>query len=68
MPDLKFLETVDNVITNVVVDYEKNGHEFQLFVFYEDKRFNSFGDDADDNGYYGSGFYLTIVRDDNLKI
>lgn len=62
--DLKKLEENNNIITNIKVEYSKDGwedDEFKMFVYYEDGQINELnGDDGYGNGYYGGGFYVTI--------
>ena len=63
--DIKKLENVDNVITNV--KYETSDDEYdddaKLFVFYDRPEFNQVieADEGWGNGYYGGGFYVSIL-------
>lgn len=63
--EIKKLENVDNVITNV--EYEKTddhwGDGAKLFVFYERPEFNQTinADEGWGNGYYGGGFHVEIL-------
>ena len=67
--DIKKLENVDNVITNV--EYKKTdehwGDGAKLFVFYERPEFNQEIDANEGwgNGYYGGGFYISILGVEN---
>lgn len=70
--DLKALNEVENVITNVEFDYDPSGDysegeytpgHYRVFVFAGDKRINLLDIEGDDgNGYYGTGFWF-VVRD-----
>lgn len=69
--DLKKLEENNNVITNIIVEYEESddwfyaSDNFTMFVYYEDNTINQLnGDDGYGNGYYGGGFYITINKVD----
>ena len=64
------LENNKNVITNI--EYKKGNDSewlkydddsFTLFVYYEDNKINRVdGSDGYGNGYYGGGFYLSILE------
>lgn len=65
---LQDLNTVDNAITNVVLDehftgkYEENG-VYRIFVIAEDRNQHlvaSF-EGSDGNGYYGTGYWISVV-------
>lgn len=59
--DLQRLEYNNNIITDVRTRYK--GDEFTMFIYYEDGRINELkGDDGYGNGYYGGGFYVTIME------
>lgn len=63
--EIKKLEEVDNVITNV--EYKKTNDDWDddatIFVFYERPEFNRTlkVDEGWGNGYYGGGFYISII-------
>lgn len=63
--EIKKLADVDNVITDVKYEKvdERYGDEAQLFVFYERPEFNQTlnADEGWGNGYYGGGFYISIL-------
>lgn len=69
--DLKKLEENDNIITNIKTEYPKDKWEedaerdgFEMFVYYADGTINKLeGDDGYGNGYYGGGFYVTVVKE-----
>ena len=63
------LSEVDNIITSVLFDssgvtsgsYEELGGEYRIFVFAGNRAIQLAGFDGDDgNGYYGTGYYLTV--------
>lgn len=65
------LSTVDNIITSVRVESDPRGDEedgegvYRIFVVADATEINIaefIGDDG--NGYYGTGFNLTVVRSD----
>lgn len=56
---LEELNHCDNAITNVEVSVDVNETEFSIFVFADNKAVNLVTYTGDDNGYYGTGFYLT---------
>lgn len=64
--DLMKLEKNNNVITNIKTEYSKDNWDedkFKMFVYYEDGKINELnGDDGYGNGYYGGGFYITILE------
>lgn len=63
--DLKKLEENNNVITNIECKYKDGWEEdrFTMFIYYEDGTINKLaGDDGYGNGYYGGGFYITIME------
>lgn len=66
LPNLKLLEDADNAIMNVTSDYlTSNSYEedqFKLFVYYHNKVLEVQGDEGYGNGYYGGGFWVTIVK------
>lgn len=60
--NLELLEDTDNAITNVKCEYKSQGSdEFTLFIFYHNKELDIQGSDGYGNGYYGGGFYVTII-------
>ena len=56
---LTALNSCDNAITNVEVSINDAETVFSIFVFAENKQINMVTYEGDDNGYYGTGFYLT---------
>ena len=61
------LNGCDNVITNVEVEKKPGGDEYgtyegvyKIFVFAEDKRLLASFEGSDGNGYYGTGFNITV--------
>lgn len=60
--------TCDNIITNVVFDYEprnerytEDAYTYLVFVIAGDEKINVAQVDGDDgNGYYGSGYYINV--------
>lgn len=67
--EIKKLEEVDNVITHV--EYKKTKGDWDddatIFVFYERTEFNQTieVDEGWGNGYYGGGFYISILGVEN---
>ena len=64
LPNLKLLEDADNAIMNVSTEYVMKGYEdqFKMFVYYHNTMLELQGDDGYGNGYYGWGFWVTIVK------
>ena len=63
LPNLKLLEDADNVIMNVTSEYRDcYSDEFKLFVYCHNTMLEVQGDDGYGNGYYGGGFWVTIVN------
>lgn len=69
--DLRALATVDNVITSARVEAKPSGDDFdsnddgayRIFVFAENEEINvAEFVGSDGNGWYGTGFSLTVVR------
>lgn len=66
---LSVLNTVDNAITNVIVEetfdgrYEEDG-TYQIFVIAEDHNQHLVAqfDGSDGNGYYGTGYWISVLR------
>jgi hypothetical protein len=63
--DLTYLCTVDNVITDVRLDREDNeqyeGNTYRIFVYAGNEEINLMTvDGSDGNGYYGTGYSITI--------
>lgn len=56
---LTALNGCDNAITNVEVSVDDCETKFSIFVFADNKQVNLVTYEGDDNGYYGTGFYLT---------
>lgn len=65
------LNNVDNAITNVEFECEKLSEDefwedkksYKIFVLCEDTRINLLQVDGDDgNGYYGSGYTITVIK------
>ncbi len=74
--ELTDLNGVDNAITNVVVEeefsdeYRETDGHYRVFVITEDMNQSlvaSF-EGSDGNGYYGSGWWLTVVSDSVEKV
>lgn len=57
------LNRVENVITNVETNYADDDDEmvFQVFVFAQDERLLLLQADGYDNGWYGTGYWLTVI-------
>ncbi len=53
---------LDNMITNVEYD------EYNIFVYFGDKRFDLEADDGWGNGCYGGGFTVTVKKDEVWEI
>ena len=53
------LNDCDNAITNVECSI-LNEAIYNIFVYAEDKRINCVQYSGDDNGYYGTGYYLYV--------
>lgn len=72
--DLSVLENNKNVITNVEYKkgndsegFEYDDDAFTLFIYYEDNKINRVdGSDGYGNGYYGGGFYLSILEPEKI--
>lgn len=69
--DLKHLAEIDNVITKVSLDTQRSGDmyfgetSYRIFVFTSLGEYNLMQVDGDDgNGYYGTGFEITVVFPD----
>ena len=68
------LENNKNVITNVEYKkgndsegFEYDDDAFTLFIYYEDNKINRVdGSDGYGNGYYGGGFYLSILEPEKI--
>lgn len=63
--ELVELNTVDNAITNVEFICEDGDDlydtSYKIFVYAEDNRFKLLQvDGTDGNGYYGTGYYITV--------
>lgn len=63
--DLTELNGCDNAITNVEFDTESldnyGGTSYKIFVFTEHKKLKLVQVDGDDgNGYYGTGYHITV--------
>lgn len=56
---LTALNGCDNAITNVEVSVDDCETKFSIFVFADNQQVNLVTYEGDDNGYYGTGFYLT---------
>ena len=50
----------DNAITNVEVVQDEYETVFSIFVYADDTRINLVTYEGDDNGYYGTGYYLRV--------
>ena len=67
--EIKKLEEVENIITNV--KYETSDDDWEdkakLFVFYDRPEFNQTieADEGWGNGYYGGGFYINVLGVNN---
>lgn len=61
---LTHVETCDNAIMGVEVLNEQE-ERYSIFVMTEDKRINMLTYKGYDNGYYGVGFYLEVIRKEN---
>lgn len=66
---LESLATTDNIITSVHLNADPDGDDYdgagvyQIFVFADAKAINAATfRGSDGNGYYGTGFSLTVVR------
>lgn len=63
------LNTCDNAITKVecVVEQDKSPYVdiYHIFVYAEDKKINCLQYSGGDNGYYGTGYDLYVVVNDN---
>lgn len=62
------IPSVDNIITNVSVDYEVHAKEllgddaYSIFVFTENKKINAVSfEGSEGDGYYGDGFQFVIT-------
>ena len=56
---------LDNMITNV--EYKDSDHsedEYNIFVYFGDKRFDLEADDGWGDGCYGGGFTVTVKKDE----
>ena len=56
---LSELNICDNAITDVRVQVNDAETEFSIFVFADNSKVNLVSYTGDDNGWYGTGFYLT---------
>lgn len=74
--DLTELNGVENIITNVAVeaapggDYEGEyeGH-YRIFVFADNQKINlATFEGSDGNGYYGTGFWVKVVDEDDALL
>lgn len=67
--ELTSLRTVDNIITDVRVvndpsGDDSNGTGYRIFVYANAEMINLMSVDGDDgNGYYGTGYHLTVTFD-----
>lgn len=61
---LTHVETCDNAIMGVEILNEQE-ERYSVFVMTEDKRINMLTYEGYDNGYYGVGFYLEVIRKEN---
>ena len=62
---LASLGDVDNIITNVVFhnDPQEDKGEYSIFVFADNKKINlATFEGHDGNGYYGTGYYITVRK------
>lgn len=66
---LASLGDVDNIITNVVfhndpaADPQEDKGEYSIFVFADNKKINlATFEGHDGNGYYGTGYYITVRK------
>lgn len=66
--DLTLLNTVDNIITKVEVEFIEYAGDFydayRIFVFADNEKINVaefIG--SDDNGYYGTGFSIIVIKE-----
>ena len=57
---LTALNKCDNAITNVEVVQDEYETVFSIFVYADDTRINLVTYEGDDNGYYGTGYYLHV--------
>ena len=57
---LTALNKCDNAITNVEVVRDECETVFSIFVYADDTRINLITYEGDDNGYYGTGYYLRV--------
>ena len=57
---LTALNKCDNAITNVEVVQDECETVFSIFVYADDTRINLITYEGDDNGYYGTGYYLRV--------
>jgi hypothetical protein len=57
---LTALNKCDNAITNVEVVQDEYETVFSIFVYADDTRINLVTYEGDDNGYYGTGYYLRV--------
>ena len=57
---LTALNKCDNAITNVEVVQDECETVFSIFVYADDTRINLVTYEGDDNGYYGTGYYLRV--------
>ena len=56
---------LDNMITNVEYkDSDQAEDEYNIFVYFGDKRFDLGADDGWGNGFYGGGFTVTVKKDE----
>ena len=60
--DLKKLEECDNVITNVKCQ-NINDEIYSIFVFTQDEQIEVVQYEGYDNGYYGTGYWVSITYD-----
>lgn len=62
--DLYELNECDNVITNVKCEIDKDdGYDvYNIFVFAEDKQINCVQYRGSDNGWYGTGYSLSVKK------
>lgn len=62
------LNRVENIITDVKFKYDPSndyteGEGYQIFVLAGDEKINLLHvDGTDGNGYYGTGFHLTVIK------
>ena len=73
--DITELNDCPNIITNVEFDIEDNEEvwneelSYRIFVYAENKQIKLLQCDGDDgNGYYGTGYHIDIVLEEDLEV